>query len=139
MAVKRHHNQGNSYTGHLFVDGWQFRGSVHYYHGRKHASVQEDMMLEKELRILYLDPKTGRKILSSAGSQKEALFHTEWILALRPQSLHPQDILPTTRPQHSNKTIPPNSALFNLKHINYMLRWVEFYPGITHPLIILFS
>jgi hypothetical protein len=38
-------------------------GSVHYHHGRKHGSVQADMMLEKELRVLYLDPQTaGRKL-----------------------------------------------------------------------------
>jgi hypothetical protein len=31
-----------------------FRGLVHYHHGRKHGSVQADMVLEKELRVLYL-------------------------------------------------------------------------------------
>ena len=29
------------------------RGLVHYHHGGKHGSVQADMVLEKELRILY--------------------------------------------------------------------------------------
>jgi hypothetical protein len=32
-----------------------FRGSVHCRHGRKHGSVQIDMVLEKELRVLHLD------------------------------------------------------------------------------------
>jgi hypothetical protein len=31
-----------------------FRGLVHYHHGGKHVSVQADMVLEKELRVLYL-------------------------------------------------------------------------------------
>jgi hypothetical protein len=35
---------------------YSFRGSVHYHHGRKHGSVQADMMLEK-LRVLELYPK----------------------------------------------------------------------------------
>jgi hypothetical protein len=36
---------------------YSFRGSVHYYHGWKHGSVQAGMVLEKELRVLYLDLK----------------------------------------------------------------------------------
>ena len=35
----------------------RFRGSVHYHHGRKHGSVQADMVLEKKPRVLKLDPK----------------------------------------------------------------------------------
>ena len=34
-----------------------FRGLVHYHHGGKHDSIQADMVLEKELRILHLDLK----------------------------------------------------------------------------------
>jgi hypothetical protein len=34
--------------------GLQFRGSVYYHHG-EHGSVQAHMVLEKELRVLYLD------------------------------------------------------------------------------------
>ena len=56
IAVKRHHEHGNSYKGkHLIGAGLQFRGLVHYHHGRKRGSVQSDMMLEKESRILRLD------------------------------------------------------------------------------------
>jgi hypothetical protein len=29
-----------------------FRGSVHYHHAGKHGSMQEDVVLEKELRVL---------------------------------------------------------------------------------------
>ena len=45
---------------------------VHYYHSRKHGSIQADMVLEKELRVLQLDLKTARR-LSSMGSQEENL------------------------------------------------------------------
>jgi hypothetical protein len=30
-------------------------GSIHYHHGGKHGSVQDDMMLKKEPRVLHLD------------------------------------------------------------------------------------
>ena len=43
---------------------YSFRGSVHYHHGRKHGSVQADMVLEKELRVLHLDLKVARKSVS---------------------------------------------------------------------------
>ena len=36
---------------------YSFRDSDHYYHGRKHGSMQADMVLQ-ELRVLYLDPQT---------------------------------------------------------------------------------
>jgi hypothetical protein len=42
---------------------YSFRGSAHYHHGGKHGSMQADMMLEKELRVLHLDPKASRKRL----------------------------------------------------------------------------
>jgi len=35
------------------------RGSVHYHHGGKHGSVQADVVLEKELRALHLDPQAA--------------------------------------------------------------------------------
>ena len=38
---------------------YSFRGSVHYHHGRKHGSMQADMVLEKELRVLHLDPQAA--------------------------------------------------------------------------------
>ena len=30
-----------------------FRGVVHYWHGRRHGSMQADMVLEEELRVLH--------------------------------------------------------------------------------------
>jgi hypothetical protein len=40
---------------------YNFRGSVHYNQDRKHGSIQADTMLEKELRVLYLDLQAARK------------------------------------------------------------------------------
>ena len=54
---------------------YNFRGSVHYHHGRKHGSVQADMVLE-EPRVLHLDPKAARRALSSTGSLEKSLDHT---------------------------------------------------------------
>jgi hypothetical protein len=31
------------------------------HHGRKQGSSQADLVLEKELRVLYLDPKAARR------------------------------------------------------------------------------
>ena len=33
---------------------YRFRASVHYHHGGKHGSMQADMMLERELKVLHL-------------------------------------------------------------------------------------
>jgi hypothetical protein len=38
---------------------YRFRGSVHYHHGGKHGSIQADVVLEKELRALHLDPQAA--------------------------------------------------------------------------------
>jgi hypothetical protein len=56
IAVKRHHDQSNSYRCKHFIGAaLQFRGWVHYHHGGKYGSMQADMLLEKELRVLHLD------------------------------------------------------------------------------------
>ena len=36
---------------------YSFRGVVHYHQGGKHGSMQVDMVLEKKLRVLDLDPQ----------------------------------------------------------------------------------
>ena len=42
-----------------------FRGSVHqYHHGRKHGSMQADMVLEKELRLLHSDQQAAARELA---------------------------------------------------------------------------
>jgi len=38
-----------------------FRGSFHYHHGRKDGSIQEDLVVEKELRGMHLDQKAIRR------------------------------------------------------------------------------
>jgi hypothetical protein len=47
-----------------------FKDSVHFHHGRKHGSIQADLVLKKELRVLHLDVKATRKRLSSTGRTK---------------------------------------------------------------------
>jgi hypothetical protein len=70
---------------------YRFRGSAHYHHGRKHGSVQADMVLE-ELRVLHLDLKLVRRRLLSSS-----------------QGLKAHKLLPIGH-THSNKATPPNSG-----------------------------
>ena len=64
IAVKRHHDQGNSYKDNIELGlAYSFSGSVHYHQGGRHGSVQADMMLE-EPRVLHIDPKAARWSLS---------------------------------------------------------------------------
>jgi hypothetical protein len=44
---------------------YNFTVPVHYHRGRKHDSMQTDMVLEKELRVLSLDLKAARRRLDS--------------------------------------------------------------------------
>jgi hypothetical protein len=57
--VKRHHDPGNSYKRkHLIGAGLQFRGLVHH-HGKTYGGMQAVLVLEKELRVLHIDPKAA--------------------------------------------------------------------------------
>jgi hypothetical protein len=47
---------------------YRFRGSVLYHQGRKLGSVQADIILEKELRVLYFNPTVARRGLGLPGS-----------------------------------------------------------------------
>jgi hypothetical protein len=38
---------------------YSFRSLVHYHYSQKHSSMQADMVLEKELRVLHLNPKAA--------------------------------------------------------------------------------
>jgi hypothetical protein len=74
IAMKRHHDHGNSYKGnHLIGAGLQFRASVHYHHVGKHGSTQAYMVLKRQLKVLYLD-------LQAAGRDREILA---WLEHLR--------------------------------------------------------
>ena len=60
IAVKKHHDHRNCYKGkYLTGAGLSFRGLVHYHLDRKHGSMQVDMELEGELRVLHLDLQTA--------------------------------------------------------------------------------
>ena len=50
---------------------YSFRGSVHYYLGRKHGSIQEEEVLGKELIGLYLSLKATMRKLVATGSKEE--------------------------------------------------------------------
>lgn len=82
---------------HLIGLAYNFRGSVHYQHGRKHGSVLAGMVLEKELRVLHLDQKSARIRLSLQASRR--MRHLYWVepehgsLKAHPHS----DGLPLTR------------------------------------------
>ena len=62
--MKRYHDHDNPYEGkHLTeVLTYNFRGLVHYHHGREHDSMQAHMLLEKEL--LHVDMQTTGSKLS---------------------------------------------------------------------------
>lgn len=40
---------------------FSFRSLVHFHYGKKHAGIQTDVVLKKELRVLYLDPNAARR------------------------------------------------------------------------------
>ena len=47
--------------------GLQFRGLVHYSHGRKHGGTQADEMLEKEHSVLHPDPQAMGRARATQG------------------------------------------------------------------------
>jgi hypothetical protein len=103
MAAKRHQDPGNSYQGQHFklVLAYRSRGLVHYHRSIKHGCIQADVVLEKDLRVLHLEPKATRRRLSSPGTQEEegrCLLH--WAeLEHRTSKPRPHsDSLPPARP-----------------------------------------
>jgi hypothetical protein len=63
IAVKRHHDQGNSYKGqHLIGAGLQVQGFSPLSSRWEHGSIQAGMVQE-ELRVLHFVPKAnGRRL-----------------------------------------------------------------------------
>ena len=58
--TKATHTKGSIYLGLAY----RFRGLDHYHHrkhSRKHGSMQVDVVLEKELRVLHFDLKAARR------------------------------------------------------------------------------
>jgi hypothetical protein len=65
IVVKGQHDQGNSYKGkHLIGAVLQFKGSVHYYHGRKHGSVHAYIMMKQ----FYMSPVVASPSLKRDGT-----------------------------------------------------------------------
>ena len=69
------------------------------------------MVVEKDLRVLHLDPKATRRRLSSIVSEEETFFSPGKSLGIGDfkSYLHSTTLLPTRKPS-SNKAIPPNSS-----------------------------
>ena len=98
--MKRQHDQRHAYKEkHLIRAGLQFEVLVHYYQVGKHDGIQIDVVVDKELKVLQLDP------LATQGD-----FVPHWcglsIFYLKAH-LH-SDTLSPTRPQRLQQ--PPNSA-----------------------------
>ena len=53
--------------GSCLLAGLQFRGLAYYYHGGKHSSIEADMVLEKELRVLTSYLMSNRKWSETLG------------------------------------------------------------------------
>lgn len=64
---------------HITGQADHLRGLVHYYPNRRHDSVQVDIVLEKELRVLHLD-------LYAAGRDCDTLVRLEQLLLKGPLS-----------------------------------------------------
>ena len=59
-AVKSHHDHSNSLKEHIqSALVHSSRCLAHYHHDDKHGSTQAGMVLEKELRVLYLDSQAA--------------------------------------------------------------------------------
>lgn len=109
VAVKRYHDHGNSYKGkHLIRAGLQFRGLVHDCHGGKHGSVQADIVLERELRVLHMvwqiagrvwatrpclsfwNLKAHLQRYSSSHKATPPILHSLWVYGGHASSFKPQ-------------------------------------------------
>ena len=65
MAGKRYHVPSNTYKDNFLTGtGQQFIALVHYCQGRKHGRVQEDIVLEKELRGLHLYLQAAGRVIN---------------------------------------------------------------------------
>ena len=62
VTVKRQHYHSNFYKGkYLAGADFQFQRFIHYHHGENPGSLQADMLLEKELRVLHLDHRQQKE------------------------------------------------------------------------------
>lgn len=75
---------------------FSFRSLVHFHYGKKHAGIQTDVVLKKELRVLYLDPNAARR------GRHRCLDFFFWTFQSIPFSAN----LPQQRHAYSNKAAP---------------------------------
>ena len=60
IVVRRHHDHSMGLAS-------SFRGLVHCQYDRKHSGMQADMVLDKELKVLYLDSQAAGNRPSGPG------------------------------------------------------------------------
>jgi hypothetical protein len=53
----------------------RFRDSVPYHQGGKHDSVQADMILDKELKVLHLDLTAAKKYCLTVSLEEAIILH----------------------------------------------------------------
>jgi len=88
----------NSYKRSQLGLAYSFKGSVHYHHGRKHGSMQADMVLE-EPRVLHLD-------LQASGDRVDTELEHK-----RPQNPPPQWHTSSSRATFQEGNIPYSTTL----------------------------
>ena len=62
ISVNCHHDHGDSFNGKhsMWVTTYSVRDLGHYLHSREHGSLQTDMVLEKEVLHVDLQPTGSR-------------------------------------------------------------------------------
>ena len=139
IAVKKHHDHSNSYKGKLLIGvaHLQFRSWVHW---GKQGSIQTDMVLEKELRVLT-SWLTGNSLSIYETSKPASAVthflqqgHTHYNKVSHPDSATPFGpfsfkILHGVQPELKDRT-GHGTVLFNLLVLNL---WVMTPLGIKWP------
>lgn len=74
--------------------GLAYRDSMHYHHGKKHGRLQADIVLVKELRVLYMNQQ-------AAGRERQ----WTWLEHLKCQSLRPVKLSLQQDHTYPNKAI----------------------------------
>ena len=99
---------------------YSFRGSEHYYHGRKHGSVLESWS------------RGSNKRLASTASQQDGLFHTGRSFSIEPKSSPPQ------WHTSSNKTRP--HLLIVLLPVGHTFKHISLWgPNLFKPPCVFYS
>jgi hypothetical protein len=88
---------------------YSFRGLVHY-HGRKYGSIQADIVLEKEQRVLHLDPKASRR--SAFQQSVEFKLRTSKLTPMM-KHFHQQGHIYSNRAKPSSTATPQGQTYLN--------------------------